>query len=100
VTAVLRAGAHRAPPPNLAARLLGPVSDFLFAAVPDFLIVEISGAWEWLVHGWPEPVDKAPRPKLTVAIKPELPLTPLVRAPRGGTLPDMPIPGYLARRQR
>jgi hypothetical protein len=88
MTAVLRAGRHRAAPKSLAVRLLGPVADVLLA--------ELSYAWEWLLHGWPEPADRPKRAKLPVAIAPEL-HDPNYPAPRGGTLPDMPIPGFLTK---
>ncbi|HMG64793.1 MAG TPA: hypothetical protein VK599_17760 [Streptosporangiaceae bacterium] len=97
MSAVLRAGRHAAPASSPLARLLLPVADF-FTALPGLIAAEFSYAWEWLLHGWPEPVDKAPRARLPVQIAPELPVVPLVPAPRGGTLPGMQIPGYLARR--
>lgn len=90
MSAVLRAGRHAAPASSPLARLLLPVADFL--------ITELANALTWLVHGWPEPVPGERRPKLPVQIAPELPVVPLVPAPRGGTLPNMPIPGFLARR--
>lgn len=83
MTAVLRQGRHRAARGCLSRRLLQPLADFAGAAA------------SWLIWGWPVP--PCARPALAVTIKPELP-DPNYPPPRGGTLPGMQIPGYLARR--